>query len=158
MKQKAFVRSLLGLFAASGVVSAVISLRKRTIRKIHQAEDEKTVSGSRRCVSVSRSIRSEKVSEALVSDETIRVSCGIFRYDLSSAPIENDITLHCDVHMGMLHLILPPCVNVRFDTQAQMSSYFITNERTLAADAPWITIHASLFMGEFSVTKAPASR
>lgn len=155
MKQKTLVRSLLGLFAAGGATAAAVTLGKRTVKKLDQAEHPASRPSLSHSIGLSRTIMTRKADPLPFTGGIVRVSCGILVYDLSCVPISKDGILQCDVHMGMLHLILPSSVNIRFDAHTQFGSCVCTDERTTAADAPFVTVRASVFMGLLSITKAP---
>lgn len=153
MKQKTLVRSLFGLFATSGVVAAVATLRQKTIQKIDLANNPKRRFAISHSFGIARKIVTQNAEPIPFTGGIIRSTCGILVYDMSNVPMTQNGIIQCDVHMGMIHLILPSNVNIDFDYKDLFGQSNCTDNRFVALNTPVITVRASTFMGLFSVTK-----
>lgn len=153
MKQKTLVRSLFGLFATSGVVAAAATIRQRTIKKIGLANNPKGRFAVSHSFGNAGKIITYTAEPAPFTGAIVRSTCGILIYDMSNVPMTQNGIIQCDVHMGMIHLILPSNVNIDFDYNDLFGQSNCTDDRAVALHAPVITVRASTFMGLFSVTK-----
>lgn len=153
MKQKTLVRSLLGLFATSGVISAGTTLYKKTMKKMDLTNNPKGNFLVSHAFGCSKKILTQTAEPIPFTGGILRSTCGILIYDMSQVPITQNTTIQCDIHIGMIHLILPTNVNIAFHHNELLGKVNCTDDRAVTLDSPIVTVRAATFMGLFSVTK-----
>ncbi len=81
----------------------------------------------------------------------IKTICGTLLYDMSNLEFPISSHLECDVHLGMITVLVPPNVNVILESRSVFGNCASLTGRYLDNNIPQLYIKAHAYLGNVSI-------
>lgn len=96
-------------------------------------------------------LSSQKPSKIVIHRAKLSVICGLLTCDMSKTNFSDISTIHCDVHIGVLVLILPDNLKVDAKFHEFFGTHFCDTNRILDGNPPTLQLKSNIYFGVINI-------